>query len=685
MSNSSNSHLMKTTKRGRPFVKDTHDLFCTLVVSLEFETHRNFFKSYPSSFTTDDACSNLSSLKFSQSQRAADPKDPTRIITTTTTTTFSMSREMAKAICQHFMDSHLIENATDLDSLHFKDRGIYMLTAKGLHILERFVTKNGISADHLIKIFSTQPICMKLLHLERRSVDDEIIITRGVIEVLFRRFAGREPNISKMSDDEIQAHYNSRFYMKTPPLPQGERFERSDGMIVRRFASALGEKKNSAQDDYQFSAQMAVDWILDYTSATGTDEAAEILGQFVRYGFITLVSDKGKNKDNSFVVTVRQGGAGGGAGAALQEAEYRATERAIYKFTKEGITVAKWFDQSKGGSSLGNANASKPNLHSQESQTSLSSNSANKGRSSSENVSSNGQIQRRNSMSDRLRADFDISGVPGGDNHVKDSHTARLKQILEEPALRSLFREFLRANFCEENLSFWLDVQDFKRRFQTTSSAIATPGSTANTGKTGNGNSKTTGHAAMEKHQQDLIAMAFVIYNTYLAPASPCELNIDHTLRAELIGYMNQITADKDAGVKGRIEPGIGNTLHASQLQTMVKLYERIQVYIFRLMATDSVPKFCKTERFLNLMSTFFEWTEKGEPTNNSGADGNNSSNGLNGLENKAAGLSIDAKRAMALSVEDHQPSPTRAYLTISQAANEKQAALLKAQQQQGH
>ena len=54
---------------------------------------------------------------------------------------------------------------------------------------------------------------------------------------------------------------------------------------------------------------------------------------------------------------------------------------------------------------------------------------------------------------------------------------------------------------------------------------------------------------------------------------------------------MTQVTSDKDAGVKGRIEPGVGNTLHASQLQVMVKLYERIQGYIFRLMATDSVPK----------------------------------------------------------------------------------------------
>ena len=95
------------------------------------------------------------------------------------------------------------------------------------------------------------------------------------------------------------------------------------------------------------------------------------------------------------------------------------------------------------------------------------------------------------------------------DKHqYKDSHTSKLKQILEEPSLRSLFREFLRANFCEENLSFWLDVQDFKRRFHTTSSAVASPMVAKGPAQ------KTQGHSAMERHQQDLIAMAFVIYNS---------------------------------------------------------------------------------------------------------------------------------------------------------------------------
>ena len=111
---------------------------------------------------SEDAVRNLASLKFSQSNRGPDPREPTRIVTTTTTTTFSMNRDMAKAMCQHFMDARLIENAADLSSNLFKERGVYVLTPKGLHVLERFMSKNGISGDHLSHVFTSQPICMKL-------------------------------------------------------------------------------------------------------------------------------------------------------------------------------------------------------------------------------------------------------------------------------------------------------------------------------------------------------------------------------------------------------------------------------------------------------------------------------------------------------------------------------------------
>jgi hypothetical protein len=107
-------------------------------------------------------------------------------------------------------------------------------------------------------------------------------------------------------------------------------------------------------------------------------------------------------------------------------------------------------------------------------------------------------------LSDKARAEFleaDLK-TSGGFNALKESHTTKLQQILEEPALRSLFREFLRLNFCEENLNFWQDVQDFKKRFSTTSSAAAG----APSGDGGKGVSST-----MERHNQGLIAMAFIM------------------------------------------------------------------------------------------------------------------------------------------------------------------------------
>ena len=45
-----------------------------------------------------------------------------------------MTRDMAKDMCQHFMDARLIENAADKALGVFKDRGVYQCTPKGLHM-----------------------------------------------------------------------------------------------------------------------------------------------------------------------------------------------------------------------------------------------------------------------------------------------------------------------------------------------------------------------------------------------------------------------------------------------------------------------------------------------------------------------------------------------------------------------
>ncbi|KAG5645742.1 hypothetical protein DXG03_005279 [Asterophora parasitica] len=596
-------------------MQDTLDLFATLIVSLQLGPHKQFFRTFPNSFSTDEAAQNLASLKFSQSNRGPDPREPSRVVTTTTTTTFSMTRDMAKAMSQHFMDARLIENATDPSSNLFKDRGVYVLTPKGLHVLERFISKNGINADHLQQVFVTQPICIKLLHLERRSADDEIIVSQSVIIALFRRFVGRQPNHTPQT---------------TTPSDQFQRYnERAKGVglmdVTERAQPLLG--KGQQHHKCCFAAVTALEWLCDFTSVVGREEAAEMAAQFVRFGLITLVSDKRKNNDSAIIFTVR-GSAPGGNSPVSQHGEFRCTAKAIYKITEEGRRVAKW-DRPKGHES---PNTSTSNLVPDRS-------SVDDSEADHKTQTPEAKIHRRISMAEKMNATYEA-----GERKGKESNTDRLRYILEEPALRSLFREFLRGNFCEENLSFWLDVQDFKRKFNITSSAIAVNATPRSSSRS------TPGQAAMEKHHESLINTAFVIYNTYLAPSSQCELNIDHGLRNELTKYLEDaVVTLTGKAFQGRVEPEHATSFNATQLQKMIHLYGRIQVHVFRLMASDSVPKFIKTPKFLALRN----WVEDFDPTEDDIhllTSGPAAPPGLNGSEETGG-----------------------AYITISQQASERE------------
>ncbi|POW04854.1 hypothetical protein PSTT_10097 [Puccinia striiformis] len=429
----STSHILKTGKRGNPFVKDTHDLFSTLVASLQLTTNTRFFRSYPNSFTTDDAAANLSSLRFSQS-----------------------NRDIAKGICQHFMDARLIENAADPLNPIFKERGIYQITPKGLHVLERFITKNGIHADHLVRVFTTDLYEVNISNVVQPMMRFTSLLT------LSMWFSNVSPVV------EIQ--------ITKPRLTPN--YDRSLGVELQD----VREKASSGTTllvKHVFSSTSAIDWLVDFSTCCGREEAAELLAHFVRYGLITLHIDRSKGADKVAQVLIRA----------------PSTEQ-LYLCLLEGVSIPGQQD------------------------------SLNDGR----------QVLR-----DILHADSN-----DGAAWVRDatSSSARLKAILGEPALRSLFRDFLRSHICEENLHYWIDVQEFRRRFATSSTAVGVGSLTTpsnhlqpnSSSSSANPKKKIPSSAttAME-HQEKLVSTALLIFNTYLAPGSPSELNIDHNLRADVI------------------------------------------------------------------------------------------------------------------------------------------------------
>jgi len=455
-------------------------------VSLPLASHRVRLTRVEHSFLSEEAINNLGSLKFSQSNRMPDPKDPSRIVTTTTTTTFSMAREMARSVCQRFLDARFIESADGKQAKEFTMKGsVWQLTPKGIHVLERFCSKNGIQQKHVTELVNSPRNTMQLVILERDSATDKLSSDRSTIEVIFRRFIGQNgPNVknsTSSADSDSLSDYK-------------------DGIAGVRMAA---ERKvgTPPRAVYQtFTGKAATDWLMDCCTTVDRRETTEIATLFLEHELIWCVQS-----DRAYM-----------AQFSTQEREktviFQPTKNAIYQMSQKGKDVVNMTNRER---------------------TSESENS--------------GAIAR--------------AGVS------RDSNTQKLDKILNDAALRLLFRENLRDTHCEENLSFYLDVDEFLK-----SCKIAIK----NNSPSRSGKTNTGGNLDSVK---ETMASAYGIYNAFLAPGSPCELNIDHLLRNQLATRMTKAVGQDAAMI--------------DSLKEVTKLFEEAQLSVFKLMASVCLKLGC--------------------------------------------------------------------------------------------
>lgn len=373
------------TSEDRPFTRDFEDLFSTLMVSLPLSQHRVRFQKIDHTFSSEEAINNLGSLKFSQSNRMPDPKDPSRIVTTTTTTTFSMAKEMARSVCQRFMDARFVEQADSKIIATFPlKNAVWQLTPKGMHVLTRFCQRNGINQRHVLDLLDSPRNTMQLVILERDGGTDRLSHDRATIDVIFRRFAGQErPNIknstSASDNDSLSDYYNGLVGVKLA----------KERKILDRTVSNT------------FTGKAAVDWLMDCCTTVDKREVQEIAELFVNHGLIwAVVEDK---------VHAHQ---------HVNASRFQPTRNAIYGLTDKGQRTAGWLPK-------------EPSPDRENQQTSKATNG-----------------KRENKVS-------------------RDSNNNRLTVIVNDAALRLLFREYLRDTHCEENLTFYLEVKDFTKGYDS--------------------------------------------------------------------------------------------------------------------------------------------------------------------------------------------------------------------------
>jgi len=413
-----------------------------------------------------------------------DPKDPSRIVTTTTTTTFSMAREMARSVCQRFLEARFIESADGKQAKEFTMKSsVWQLTPKGIHVLERFCSKNGIQQKHVTEVVNSPRNTMQLVILERDSSTDKLSSDRSTVEVIFRRFVGQNgPNI-KSSTSSADSDSLSEY---------------KDGLAGVRMASERRVGNPGKIYTQTFTGKAAVDWLMDCCTTVDRRETVEIASLFLEQGLIWCVqSDRAYNASMGISPDKEK-----------EQIRFQPTKMAIYQLSQKGKDVI------------------------------------------------NMTTKERTSESEHQGPTTTRAGVS------RDSNTQKLDKILQDAALRLLFRENLRDTHCEENLSFYLDVDEF---LKSCKSAIKA-NSPARSGKNASGPNLDA--------VKETMASAYGIYNAFLAPGSPCELNIDHLLRNQLATRMTKAVGQDAAMIES--------------LKEVTKLFEEAQMSVFKLMASVS-------------------------------------------------------------------------------------------------
>ncbi|XP_065444917.1 regulator of G-protein signaling 17 isoform X4 [Chrysemys picta bellii] len=116
-------------------------------------------------------------------------------------------------------------------------------------------------------------------------------------------------------------------------------------------------------------------------------------------------------------------------------------------------------------------------------------------------------------------------------------------KMMKTPAGRNLFREFLRTEYSEENLLFWLACEDLKK----------------------------------EQNKKVIEEKARLIYEDYISILSPKEVSLDSRVR---------------------------EVINRNLLDPSPHMYEDAQLQIYTLMHRDSFPRFLNSQMYKSLIES---------------------------------------------------------------------------------
>lgn len=221
------------------------------------------------------------------------------------------------------------------------------------------------------------------------------------------------------------------------------------------------------------------------------------------------------------------------------------------------------------------------------------------------------------------------------------SQNSRLQNILNDPLIRLYFRRYLKSSFCEENVNFWVDYTALVKKIGVTAEEEYNEDIEAKL--------KKRIEQLPTEFCESLLTHCSTIYNTYFCPQNASsELNIDHGLRHDIIQYMQAtfvpcLKSNKndpiDLSSAARVDAPFGSISVSSHgiltssvarnndgvlgttsvmreglqespqlcLYKIIYLYDLANEHVCKIMAQDSVPRFIRTDKYRDLMQSYYQ------------------------------------------------------------------------------
>lgn len=321
---------------------------------------------------------------------------------------------------------------------------------------------------------------------------------------------------------------------------------------------------------HTFFGYQCFEWLMQYTTVVNRGEADMVAGELVLYGWIAHILDKSDLGNNTFDDSVL----------------FRTSRNALYHITERGRLVLGWADSRSSAKSVSSTSSQKNSngkTKKQQLQQALP--------QSLTSIYASGEHSRpasiSNSETDVLTSTDDAAQF------------VRLRQILEDPLLRMYFRIYLKDNFCDENINFWVDyfAMRKKKKAQHTKNGL-----------------------------KDMVSDSYAIYDTYLKSKAVHEVNIDHTLRKNIDALVKSTfsivyepkkhgnNSSPSSSAPPFASPAVTphstattaisvNAPLAQCLHDLMKLYDQVNDHLCKMMAEDSVPRFLRTSKYQKLLN----------------------------------------------------------------------------------